>query len=190
MKWSDNYSDLKVIEGILRKRLYPMSELECFEDGIQQGLYRAWLDQESGKYGQMHVINRAETWARSFFMRPWLPLGHTRQSGPGGFSNDVTLIPRTQIEEADPNQAWGIKNSKVLTQAISVSEETEIVNHLWVESILNKVRPKYAQALRLRFYQDYTLEEIGRVFSPDSKWQKKAGLRLVQRSLDEARTFA
>lgn len=80
-KWSDNYSNLKVIESILRKRLRNQFEREDFEDGIQQGLVRAWEDQKSGKYSEIHVINRAENWARAFYQKPWLPLGHTRKAG-------------------------------------------------------------------------------------------------------------
>lgn len=191
MKWSGNYSDLGVIEGILRKRLYPMSGLEHFEDGIQQGLYRAWQDQEKGGYSEMHVINRAETWARSFFMRPWLPLGHTRKVGIGGFNElSIEKIPMEKLGNNDPNQEWGVRSSKQLYRAVAVEEEDDIVNRLQVEEILSHIRPKYAEALRLRFIQDYELKDIGRVFSPDSTWPKKAGARLVQRALKEAQSVA
>jgi len=188
MKWSDDYTDLGVIEGILRKRLYPMSDLEYFEDGIQQGLFRAWTDQQKGGFTAMHVINRAETWARAFYMKPWLPLGHTRVAGIGGFNEASTVkVPIQKLDNPDPNKDWGVKDSKQLSKAVMVEEEEDIVNRLWVEDILSKVRLKYATALRLRFMEGYTLEEVGQVFSPTSKWQKKAGTVLINRSLAEAK---
>ena len=183
MKWSDNYSDLGVVEGILRQRLYSRRHQENFDDGIQQGLYHAWKDQQVGTFTEMHVINRAENWSRTFFQKPWLPLGHTRAAGNGGFSEEgVCLVPiADQAEDADV--------SDKLARATTVCEEEAIVDHVAVEALLYELPADYADALRMRFLEDATLEEVGLHYRPSSKSPRQKGSALVQKALLAAKNL-
>lgn len=180
-KWSDDYTDLGVIEGILRQRLYSRRYQENFEDGIQQGLYHAWKDQQTGTFTEMHVINRAENWSRTFFQKPWLPLGHTRPAGNGGFTEEgVCLVPiADQAEVADV--------SAKLARATTVCEEDGIVDHVAVEALLYELPADYADALRMRFLEDATLEEVGLHYRPSSKSPRQKGASILKAALKEAK---
>lgn len=176
-KWSDNYSDLSVIESILRKRLHTRSQQENFDDGIQQGLYRAWKDQQAGTFTEMHVINRAENWARAYFQKPWLPLGHTRASGNGGFSDEgVCLLPIAEL--ADDEDV-----SDKLARATMVCEEDEIVTRLCVETLLAGLPAGHSKVLRMRFMEDASLDSLGRMTNPCDKIPGRKGAKLVKAAL-------
>lgn len=183
MKWSDNYSDFGVIEGILRQRLYSRRYQENFEDGIQQGLYHAWKDQQTGTFTEMHVINRAENWSRTFFQKPWLPLGHTRPAGNGGFTeDDVCLIPIADHAEDEDV-------SDKLAKATTFCEEDAIVARLCVESLLHKLPADYAEVLRMRFLEDASLEKIGYLYRTDLKSPRSKGAVLVKQALAAAKNL-
>lgn len=62
-------TDYKSLEKYLRYKLKGYRDNLEFEDGIQEGLIRAWKDTETGTYDENHTRNRALSWAHNFLYK-------------------------------------------------------------------------------------------------------------------------
>jgi DNA-directed RNA polymerase specialized sigma24 family protein len=168
--------NLPNVERVLRSHLHKLKHLDRWEDGIQEGLIRAWKDMEEGMDAYWQVINRAKMWAKTYILNSdgrRHATGHLPTTRAYGNTFVKPLV--TEDNHIDhKSYVYTSFDAGTMEEMSQASFEDVLLSELTFEEMVKDLEPKHRKAVTLNIRFGYSVKETGQALGYDAHPQPNA----------------